>query len=206
MTEREKELEAQEQDLEEVWEEARQQTHQIGSFDIDETIYRDIRKTGYKPSWSASQEKGIGKKWEFFNTNEINDLMESLKFTIVEGWGRNYDLDFEVESEKSIKTTDNHRYLDRGEYIPRVRLRSTSENEKGKPLIEATLRYVGPEANPEGITDWSRPDYLKIDIDFNTNDPKYREAYEALDLLIENEFEEYKDIIGTKWVKDKRRA
>lgn len=201
---RDLEKSVEEDQMEDVWEEAKEQTHSLGSFEMDETVYRSIRKTGYKPSWNLNLTKGVGRKWEFFNTDEVNDLMESLKFSIVEGWGERYGLDFEVEAGRSIKTTDNHRHFDRGEYIPRIQIRSLEQNEDGDPLVQAEIRYEGPRANPDGLTDWESPDYVKADVSFNTNNPEYREAYEALDLLIDNEFEDYSEITGTKWYKDRR--
>jgi hypothetical protein len=190
--------------LDEVWEEATEQTHSLGSFEVDETIYPSIKKTAYKPSLSLDLTKGVGRKWDFFDTDEVNDLMESMKFSIVEGWGERYGLDFEVEAGRFIKTTDNHRHFDRGEYVPHVEVRSLEQNEDGEPLISAEIGYKGPKANPDGLTDWEIPDYIKADVSFNTSNPEYREAYEALDLVIDNVFEDYRDIVGTKWHKDIR--
>lgn len=202
--ERELEESMDEGQFEEVWKEATEEAHSIGSFEVDETLYHNIRKTGYKPSWSLNLAKGIGRKWEFFDTDEVNDLMQSFKFSIVVGWGERYGLDFKVEAGRSIKTTDNHRHFDRGEYIPHVEISSIEKNEDGEPLVSAEIRYNGPTANPRGLTNWESPDYIKADISFNTTDPQYREAYEELDLLIDNVFDEYSEIISTKWHKDSR--
>jgi len=201
---REVEKSAEEKQFEKLWAEADEKTHSLGSFEVEETLYRDIKKTAYRPAWKLNLTQGVGKKWDFLETDEINNLMESIKFSMVEGWGERYGLDFEVEAGRSIKTTETHRHFDRGEYVPEVEISSVQQNEKDEPLVDARIRYVGPTANPEGITDWTKPDYIKARISFNTSDPQYREAYEALDLVVDNVFEEYSEVSDTKWYKDTR--